>query len=372
MPFYRRFTKYIKQLFFRGEERDVKWTKTHGFFIQMGGFMLYKNGQPVEVLTYQSLKERIEEEEIDIPRITERTINDKSKSDYLSKGFVVVQTTWFVVQCIARLAKSLPLAELEVFTLAFAVLNAITYAIWFDKPQNVQEGVRVDLKPTSLNPPNSLKPLSAEFQLPEQPHSILSWWHSPVLPEVPHHLRRTWSGLLWFITYRIPCCVVVSTNRLIVSAGHLLEKLLSSISIVREGTFMRVPMFGFDYLTGISLVLALYLPSLIGVTYGLLHVIAWHSGPTEFERQLWRYSTLIITIDPLLLAFTLYVTEPETSVPLRLKVCFRSIGSFLYIPFMLVYVIARVALIAQALASLRQLAPATFCDVDWISFIPHF
>ncbi|EKM82161.1 hypothetical protein AGABI1DRAFT_36338, partial [Agaricus bisporus var. burnettii JB137-S8] len=129
--------------------KDVKWTKTHGFFIQMGGFMLYRDGLPVEVLTYKSFKELIDKKVIDKPEITERTINDKSKSDYLSKGFVVVQTTWFVVQCIARWAGSLPLVELEVVTLAFAVLNAITYALWLNKPQNVQEAIRIDLKPNS-------------------------------------------------------------------------------------------------------------------------------------------------------------------------------------------------------------------------------
>jgi hypothetical protein len=358
MPFYRRFARYIEQFFFREEEcdgsNDVKWTKTHGFFIQMGGLMLYKNGLPVQVLTYRNLKILIKQGHVDIPTITERTINDKSKSDYLSKGFVVVQTTWFVVQCIARWAKSLPLAELEVVTLAFAILNAITYAIWFDKPQNVQEGVRVDLKPASLNPPNPLEPLSAESQLPEKPHSAESRLCHQLFKDY-HHSRKKSFGLLWFIAYRIP-------YRVVGSAGHPLCKLIDKDMNSNQCVGMRVPMFGFESLANVCLVLETHLPCPMGVTYGLLHVIAWHSGPTEFERQLWRCSTLIITIDPLLYAF---ITE----------VSLRNPAYALWVIFtlsLLVYVIARVALIALALASLRQLAPATFCDVDWISFIPHF
>ncbi|EKM82159.1 hypothetical protein AGABI1DRAFT_55347, partial [Agaricus bisporus var. burnettii JB137-S8] len=125
---------------------DVGWTKTHGFFIQMGGFMLYRDGSPFTVLTYERFKDLIDKKVIDKPvKITERTINDKSKSDNFSKGFAVIQTTWFVVQCIARWARSLPLVELEVVTLAFAVLNAIIYALWLNKPQNVQEAIRIDL-----------------------------------------------------------------------------------------------------------------------------------------------------------------------------------------------------------------------------------
>ncbi|TFK63221.1 hypothetical protein BDN72DRAFT_776182, partial [Pluteus cervinus] len=61
-------------------------------------------------------------------------INDKSKGDLLSKGLVASQTTWFVVECMARLHLGLPLVELEVITLAFATLNVVTYGLWWYKP----------------------------------------------------------------------------------------------------------------------------------------------------------------------------------------------------------------------------------------------
>jgi hypothetical protein len=386
--YYRRTIKYIKRWFQEDYDGsgDVRWTKTHGFFMQMGGFMLYKDGVPVEVLTYQSLKGRIEEEEVDIPRITERTINDKSKSDYLSKGFVVVQTTWFVVQCIARWAKSLPLAELEVVTLAFAILNAITYALWLNKPQNVQEGIRIDLKPAGLkrleisenrtyvtarssqpSPLEPLSPLSSSSPtsgLPEEFHSPRSWLHRHLLGDY-HHWRGSRHGLLWFITYRIP-------YRIITSALRPMKKLISCNP--RERSSMRVPMFGYETLESPPPIMEPYLPCLIGMSFGLLHVIAWKSGPTELERQLWRCSTLVITIEPLLYAIAKRVTSRK-----RTGACLRdSVEYFLIIlisfPFIIglpAYVIARVALFTQALASLRQLPPAAFCDVDWGSFIPH-
>ncbi|XP_006460427.1 hypothetical protein AGABI2DRAFT_203489 [Agaricus bisporus var. bisporus H97] len=358
---------------------DVKWTKTHGFFIQMGGFMLYRDGLPVEVLTYESFKEHIDKKEIDVPRITERTINDKSKSDYLSKGFVVVQTTWFVVQCIARWARSLPLVELEVVTLAFAVLNAITYALWLNKPQNVQEAIRIDLKPNSdidadVKKPepsiassqssSPLEPILPKSQLPYRSGGTQSWLHHRLLKD-HDRLQGSRCGLLWFVIYRIP-------YRLITSALRPMKKLI--VCNPQDGPSPRVPMFGYETPESLHPALEPYLPCLIGASFGLLHVMAWKSGPTELEQQLWRCSTLVITIEPLLFAVAKRLTS-------RKKAAFSLWAGIGYVLIMLIwfpfiiglpaYVVARVALFTQALASLRQLPPAAYCDVDWGSFIPH-
>ncbi|KAF8971907.1 hypothetical protein BDZ97DRAFT_1901541 [Flammula alnicola] len=121
------------------------WTITHGFFVQMGGFLLchvHKDGRPIRTLHYEGLKNPIRDEAIDIPITTEVDIKDRSKGDFISKGIVVLQTTWFITQCTARGAENLPLTELEVVTLAFAVLNAITYGLWWNKPQSVVEESR--------------------------------------------------------------------------------------------------------------------------------------------------------------------------------------------------------------------------------------
>ncbi|KAF8647152.1 hypothetical protein AX16_006983 [Volvariella volvacea WC 439] len=63
---------------------------------------------------------------------------NKAKGDLLTKAIVVVQTSWFVVQCIARHAQSLVITQLELVTLAFATLNIITYFLWRSKPLNAQ------------------------------------------------------------------------------------------------------------------------------------------------------------------------------------------------------------------------------------------
>lgn len=46
--------------------------------------------------------------------ITDSQIMDKSKSSGASKALVCLQATWFIAQCISRLAQALPISLLEV------------------------------------------------------------------------------------------------------------------------------------------------------------------------------------------------------------------------------------------------------------------
>ena len=98
---------------------EYGWTTTHGFFAVMGGFMLFEDGREPRTLYPFRLEEYLKSGAIDI---TEAEIQDKSRGDMLSKGLVIVQTGWFVLQCIARRVEHLPITELELVTLAFAAL----------------------------------------------------------------------------------------------------------------------------------------------------------------------------------------------------------------------------------------------------------
>ena len=68
---------------------------------------------------------------------TEAEINDKGKKDWLAKSIVLIQTSWFVMQCIARAIKHLPVTHLEIVTLAYAAMNFVIYIFWWNKPLNV-------------------------------------------------------------------------------------------------------------------------------------------------------------------------------------------------------------------------------------------
>ena len=72
---------------------------------------------------------------------TEAEIKDKGKSDWLSKSLVILQMSWFIMQCIAHGIKHLPLTHLEIVTLAYVAMNFVIYVFWWNKPLNVNRPV---------------------------------------------------------------------------------------------------------------------------------------------------------------------------------------------------------------------------------------
>ncbi|KZP06529.1 hypothetical protein FIBSPDRAFT_804847, partial [Athelia psychrophila] len=121
------------------------WTTSHGFLAIMGGFYYYRNGKPMfplQVCVVGQL-DHYEDQSHHILKLvqsrslvppTSDELGDKSKSDALSKTIAVLQTLWFVAQCIARRIGNLAITNLEIMTLAYTVITVAMYAAWWHKP----------------------------------------------------------------------------------------------------------------------------------------------------------------------------------------------------------------------------------------------
>ncbi|KAJ6565509.1 hypothetical protein DFH09DRAFT_1473561 [Mycena vulgaris] len=121
--------------------RKFKVSLTHGFFFSMGGF-ISQAGHPIT--TMKQLDGRIGKRyRKAICAVKAEDIMDKSKGDALSKGIALTQGLWFITQCIARVHQHLPVTELEVATLAFAVVNIFIWSIWWKKPLDVEQPIRI-------------------------------------------------------------------------------------------------------------------------------------------------------------------------------------------------------------------------------------
>ena len=120
--------------------------------------MLMDGGERKGVLTHDMLGDLLREGEIAFPTITEEEIKDRSKADGLATGIAVLQTTWFIAQCISRTAQGLITTEVELITVAFAALHGILYFLWWNKPLDVKCCVPVlllhgeDCKPVVIPP----------------------------------------------------------------------------------------------------------------------------------------------------------------------------------------------------------------------------
>ena len=95
---------------------------------------------------------------------TEVEIKDKGKSDWLAKSLVLLQTSWFVIQCIARGIKHLPVTHLEIVTLAYAAMNFVIYVFWWNKPLNINQPVRVLRKSRESEPSRMQSQSSSEVR----------------------------------------------------------------------------------------------------------------------------------------------------------------------------------------------------------------
>ena len=446
----------------------------------MGGFTLVdpdrKDAVPTEqggvVLTIDYFQQK---SNIDMPEITAADIEDRSKGDTLWKAVAILQTTWFILQCIARGQQRLALTELELVTLALASLNAVTFAIWWHKPLGVQEPLRIYLRTDSearkvkdvesvlvrnfdlslgdvvswgLEDAKRSATLILEFLLnlcEDGPSEALFGLFLPIpilltyiisfpffvvfpldivlLLKIiePHPVSQEPLQSRGLLAARI----VTSLQRLRYSlgsavgrfVGRWLKKIFSSGDFISAlfGWFILLPslflllLIFIPFLTllfvvsfiftavfgiittstvplGASHVPSFYAPStksdhssrmvvfaLFGVIFGGLHCLSWSFNyPTHSEQTLWRLTSLAITVIPLIVApidFLLATWDMKSCQKFERRSLL--ILDLIMTILLFIYVPARLSLIAQAFALLRNQPPSVLVAVDWTKYVPH-
>jgi hypothetical protein len=258
-----------------------------------------------------------------IPVTTEEEIKDKGKSDGISKFIVLLQTSWFIIQCIARGLEHLPLTELEIVTLAYSMMNLFIYIFWWDKPRDVGCPIRVYENLTTY-------------------HVRLNMWHTGV------------GGILQKVS---------------------VYALGAQDQYVRFSRERKVPMFWSggvkDSKSGSLLsVRATLGPSILGIAFGAIHYIAWsYEFPSHTELVLWRTSCIAMMAVPLLSSIACAVYSPDNST-IALNIIFFACVIPLAV-FSWFYIAARIATIVMAFTTLRSLPSEAFTVIDWTTFIPH-
>lgn len=134
---------------YTADEKGRNWTMLHGYYAGLGGFVVdldsdtasavFNTESDARRLTLTPQGMLLLRECGLVPHIEEREIRDKGNSDGLAKAIVVFQAGWLIVQCVARLAYSLPVTLLEVNTIGHVICALFIYALWWKKPREIEE-----------------------------------------------------------------------------------------------------------------------------------------------------------------------------------------------------------------------------------------
>ncbi|KAG2121882.1 hypothetical protein DEU56DRAFT_91310 [Suillus clintonianus] len=315
--------KKLFQAYFSNQSEDYAWTQTHSFFLLMGGFMLYVDGEPYITLEPHEILNLIREGCIDAPTLTAKQIGDKSKGNVISKGLVILQVTWFILQLITRAIYHLETTQLETGTLAFAVLNFLTYALWWNKPLDVQCPYPVYWKSTESKLEDHINVVTYDDE-----EDVISAIIVPILE-------------------------------------------LTSSFVYRHR--LRVPTFD-GSLGARNKWILVFAGILIATTFGGIHCIAWFfTFPTNLEQVLWRISAVAITCTPCLeyLSFNFIFGDKITIKPEIIRQIIYMLSIVTTVTFGLLYIVGRVMLVVLMFTTLRHLPLDAYTTVSWISLVPH-
>ena len=335
------------------------WTMRHGFYANMGGYILQpRNSQPFPVNAKQ-LKYLVCNGYItNWPFSTGKEIWDKSKQNRFQKALTLLQTGWFVLQCLGRAVQHLPMSTLELMTFSFVFCTFASYYQWSDKPLDVESPTILNIEASTAeilvqagNMPDAEKPYSntpLDFIDDQSPS-----WLTEIQPYLHFRMGPRERPLPRFTNDRFPV------------TGASLDSIF--LFIVMQA-------------------------------YCCLHFIAWNfSFPTHVESILWRVACLAIVCTMFIfLACETYqdghrlgrwerwyvklfpkksggLQRMDTLEKRRREREFIPLWEVIIMsPVTVMYTLARTYIVVEVFVSLRSLPVGAFDSVQWSSFIPHF
>ncbi|KAJ7029019.1 hypothetical protein C8F04DRAFT_1043653, partial [Mycena alexandri] len=386
---------------------DIEITLTHGFFFSMGGFVSRAKGHPITTIAQLNQPEVGDRYKEDIRNTTYDAIMDRSKSDALAKGYALSQGVWFILQISTRFAKRLPTSELEIATLAYAVVNVFTWVIWWHKPYDVHQAILVgpdeepdvDRSPrSSLTDGNIAGASGRDSEATEVNPSTNGFddsvgvWGSAIGGEADQGstTKTTQSNIeggnpvVKDTVQHGPSPRTSTTNYVNLSTsnppapqGGLNFSTRLEISVLRgaiQGTYKDYEPLGTPAVPALwsspkSPPKAQLAAMLVAIVFGMIHCIAWNASfPSAPEHMLWRvcaawtagYPTVIL-VQHLVLSRFHGGGHVHDHIPLPYQM--GGVG---------IYFVVRLVLIVLAFTTMRTLESGWFTDISWTKLVLHF
>lgn len=317
------------------------WTRVHAFYANAGGFVLETPGFPKFPINSTSIHYLCINKRIAPPTITEASIWDRSKADFIAKAFAFVQAGWILLQICARAGRHLTITPLELFTAAFIIPSVATAYFWASKPQNVAEPtiITVDWTIAEL--------LVAAGDAAREPY---------VDTPMDFVEKPPWDG--W---RRIPS---------LLHFGGLEKRPL-----------VRIPN---DYAPPPPTGTEATIVWVVSVVHALIHVLGWwFPFATRTETIIWRASSLTLLVvmfigglvpvvstrpwfDFSFSMLWIWVREAKKQTFIRKKL-FSAVVDVAYT----LYIVARVFILVEIFLAFRAMPEDVYESTEWTWFWPH-
>ncbi|KAL9009952.1 MAG: hypothetical protein Q9173_005068 [Seirophora scorigena] len=320
------------------------WTMKHAFYLNMGGVWLQpKDSQPFPNNAAQ-LSYLVADGYMAIPSLTEKEMWDKSKADRFAKIMACGQIGWLALQCVGRAVQHLPITPLELATVGFAIPSLATFALWFEKPADIDTPTKLPVSDTTAQLLERLSPRAYR------------WWQTP---------------LDFIDTVNSPSF----TSEIILKTEHWPGR----SHFVGPATRVRNDIFGLKYSKLDQLAVGL-----VWIGYAGVHLSAWNfEFPTVTELLVWRISSLVMAGSMVVFWITgnrksylllSYIwpskkdhMEKISSERAKISTAQIVLGAVTTLS----YLAARIILIVQVFLAFRKAPRGIFVTVEWTEFLPH-
>jgi hypothetical protein len=251
-----------------------------------------------------------------------------------TKAFAYIQSTWLVVQSIARVFQGLPITQLELATIAFVVCALIIYILWWDKPFGVDRHT-------------VLTAITYEWEKGKEFESLSPIYSSTRIPDLDNDT---------FLDICIGGLDFHDTQKLKEILRRLIGRIFGRPGLIRPS---QDAIRSLAFYTG-------------GTIFSAFHIGAWNwEFPSPVVRTLWRTFALTSTCTgpaTIVLVFFAVVIDnhnanndfPETVLLLT------------WFFLLLIYIICRLALIVLIFYCFSSMPAGVYETVSWTKFLPHF
>jgi hypothetical protein len=425
--------------------RIHRWTIAHSFLAVSGGLVFDTTDLPYNekflpgfrnrvVLTKEAILKVAEREPALIPDIPEASINDKSKASALAKTIVCVQATWFIIQSIVRLRQHLSISLLELNTFAHSLCTLLIYALWWNKPLDVEEPLLIqgekmrricaelcsksqfdgrtdnmwlylasrDFEAIRILGPRKFKCENYEDKPTQNPREAIRFVPNEEFQNVGITVAsrpRVFSTSYTDSQFDFYFLNDLRRWNLAGSQVHNHSNINAKDNILRD-RIRNFPTITFDFAIFVDILfendldtslltkynrdgyIFLFAFTCAGMTYGAMHLVAWSYPFTgNIQEKLWRISGLAIAASGpslLILALLLRAIWRLEDIVNSSVTFSRGIGIFTsclsvvaIICFVLFYICARVFLVVECFISFAYLPDDVFQQPSWSYYIPH-